>query len=493
MSTIYVPSKMTERKANGGGAAVDCQKNVVMTLLATDEDYDECRNSGLADGKYLQRRKSLLNRKVKERRLFTNQGKADRRMRYLDRRKFLLAKQYESRSSSSSLDLNRSKKSSKITISDELKAKLPGAGKVNDAYAFTGMHHIFDHHSKAVTSIYFANDNKNLIAFGSDDGSVSVCSAMDDPKVLHHLKGHKAPVTDLAWSMSNEILLSCSLDGTVCAWDVQSGDGSGKCIRTVDTGTTKCLCCMFHPLNNNLFLVGTDSNDIKFVNLSTGRISFAFPVGSTPVTTLTIDPAGQYLFVGDKGGILYTYNYSMRTGGPADLERASTIRVVREDSTGGGALTSVAYKGWNRSTDHSPELLVTSSDNCMRLFSITSVPLPPSPSGTPMKNKLVIALQREFRFPTWLRSRLIRSCFCPLISMRDGACVVSGSSDNAVRLYDVLRKSPQNCVTELMGHAAAVLDVSWNYDESLLASCDATGVVILWKRITMAGHVQPIV
>ena len=50
-------------------------------------------------------------------------------------------------------------------------------------------------------------------------------------------------------------------------------------------------------------------------------------------------------------------------------------------------------------------------------------------------------------------------------------CVVSGSEDMAVYFFDV-EKAEKPCVNKLLGHSAPVLDVCWNYDESLLASCD---------------------
>ena len=49
--------------------------------------------------------------------------------------------------------------------------------------------------------------------------------------------------------------------------------------------------------------------------------------------------------------------------------------------------------------------------------------------------------------------------------------LVSGSEDMAV--YSFTHDSPDvTPVTKFLGHSAPVLDVCWNYDETLMASCD---------------------
>ncbi len=76
----------------------------------------------------------------------------------------------------------------------------------------------------------------------------------------------------------------------------------------------------------------------------------------------------------------------------------------------------------------------------------------------------------------------IRSAFCPFLE-NEGICIVSGSEDMSVYIFDVLRPDGKPvCINQLQGHSSTIYDVSWNADETLLASCDATGMVILWKR-----------
>jgi WD40 repeat protein len=62
--------------------------------------------------------------------------------------------------------------------------------------------------------------------------------------------------TGFDWSVSNDLMVTCSLDSTLCLWDV----GSGKCLRVVkDQMGAEMLSCLFQPANNNMVIVSLES------------------------------------------------------------------------------------------------------------------------------------------------------------------------------------------------------------------------------------------
>lgn len=77
---------------------------------------------------------------------------------------------------------------------------MAGGGTIEENYAFTGVYHIFDQHSGAVTAVKFANDDKSRLACCSMDGTVSVCQLIPAPAtVICVLKGHSSGVTGLKY------------------------------------------------------------------------------------------------------------------------------------------------------------------------------------------------------------------------------------------------------------------------------------------------------
>ncbi|CAH1794227.1 unnamed protein product [Owenia fusiformis] len=334
---------------------------------------------------------------------------------------------------------------------------MAGDTSVFENYAFAGMHHIFDQHQASVTRVQFANDDKSKLACSSMDGQLSICHVTPEPPgVVSVLVGHQAGVTDFTWSVSNDIILSVSLDCTARLWNVTSG----KCIRIIeDPLRSEVHCCLFQPLNNNFFVTGNSKGQVYVWNMSTGKV-VKHGTGRTQgkALCLAFHTAGRILWVGDDKGFIYSFIFNIATG---KISKAKKVMVNE-----GHAVTSIQFRTWLSREARDPTVLVNCCDNTLRLYRAQGE------EGN---------LQLKKKFPVKQRSEHTRSIFCPLMSFRMGACVVTGSEDMTVYFFDVERDA-KPCVNKLQGHSAAVIDVCFTHDESLLASCDSTGLVIVWKR-----------
>ncbi|XP_050729025.1 WD repeat-containing protein 13-like [Eriocheir sinensis] len=339
----------------------------------------------------------------------------------------------------------------------EASRAIVGGTSIGENYAFSGMHHIFDQHKESVTMVRFAHNDPGLLACCSLDGTLSICQVADgEPRVLHTLRKHSAGVTGFDWSATNDLLLSCGLDGNVCLWRVSLGE----CLRSVtDQAGSLVLSCVFHPFNANWVVLGNSRGMVQVLNMSTGH----YPKGGTSkvagqVTSLTFDSAGKTLWAGDDKGIIISFLFDLGSG----CLRKGKRCVVSE----GASITSLSARTWASREAPNPTLLVSAGCNALLLYRVVD-----KEGG--------LRLRRKFTIPH--KSEPVRSTFCPLMSFRQGACVVSGCEDCSVWFLDVERDT-RPLINRLQGHAAPVLGVTFNYDESLLATSDASGLVILWKR-----------
>ncbi|XP_028669419.1 WD repeat-containing protein 13 [Erpetoichthys calabaricus] len=340
----------------------------------------------------------------------------------------------------------------------EASRAMAGDTTLSENYAFAGMYHIFDQHvDSAVPKVQFANDDKHLLACCSLDGTLSILALVPaPPSVRLVLKGHLRAVTDFAWSLSNDIIVSTSQDGTLRIWNTEDG----RCIREVsDPDGSELLCCTFQPMNNNLTVVGNSKHNVHVVNISTGK---KVKGGSSKLTgrvlSLSFDAPGKILWAGDDRGSIFSFLFDMATG---KLTKAKRL-VVSE----GSSITSISARSWISREARDPSLLINACVNKLLLYRVVD-------------NEGTLQLKRSFTIQHGSQS--IHSIFCPLMSFRQGACVVTGSEDMCVYFFDVERNT-KAIVNKLQGHSAPVLDVSFNCDESLLASSDAKGMVIIWRR-----------
>ena len=145
----------------------------------------------------------------------------------------------------------------------------------------------------AVTILKFGRASSDLLTYGASDGSLTVCQVSDPPTVLQKLIGHSKDITDFDFSSNNQYIASCSMDKTMRVWEISKG----TCIRVV-YGVSSQLCICFHPVNNNLLLVGNANREINAINFSTGRIVSKLTFDDA-VTALDVDHTGQLVFAGD--------------------------------------------------------------------------------------------------------------------------------------------------------------------------------------------------
>jgi len=451
-------------------------------ILALDARYNVHRstNNNQFRTQYIRRRSQLLREAAK------NKTNADPTLRkeYLRLRRTLLSRKYGPISEASSIRsssargsvsyLDRTGSSLDVSVIGEEKTDgtqtivpskqanasraMVGDKSVGENYAFAGMHHVFDGNcGKPVSTVKFANDEKHTLAYASMDGTVSICK-LDPPdaKVSVVLDGHSDGVTDFAWSLSNDMILTCSLDSTIRLWQTKNG----TCIRVIKStllGMVECRlnCCLFQPVNNNMAVCGNGHGQIAVVNISTGKSSKG---GSGKVSgsvlSMTFDSSGKVLWVGNDKGYITSFTFDLASG---KLRKAHQMSLVKD-----GMITSIQARSWINREARDPSVLVNASKNVLCLYRVTD-------------DRGLLQLRKSFRVKH--TTHMIRSVFCPLISFRQGACVVTANENMNVTFFDIERNE-RPCVNSLQGHSSPVLDISFNYNESLLCSC----IVIVWKR-----------
>lgn len=208
---------------------------------------------------YIRRRNQLLREKLSRDPEISAQ--------YLKLRSELLRRRYGERQEQSSIGSH--------AVSDELsesRTKHVVQRKTTaESFAFAGVHHVFDQHKTAVTMLKFANNDRSKLCCASLDGTLSICEVISTPpKVMALLEGHRSGVTALDWSISNDLIVSSSLDATIRLWRV-CADVEPICLRVVnDQQRAEVLCCSFIPANNNLIVAGNSQGLIQVLNVSTG-------------------------------------------------------------------------------------------------------------------------------------------------------------------------------------------------------------------------------
>uniref|UniRef100_A0A7S0R671 Uncharacterized protein n=1 Tax=Chlamydomonas leiostraca TaxID=1034604 RepID=A0A7S0R671_9CHLO len=370
-------------------------------------------------------------------------------------------------------------------------------------------------------------------------------AASSAPSVRKAQRIHHAPIIALDFSFDNSQLLSGAGDG-IALWDVATASpirtimlsrgpapishlpGVGMAAgmaEALGAGSGVHLgghlkAAKFFPLNYNLALVGTATGQVEVYNCSAGSLFQRYQVAGAfqrGLQVTALDVSNQSVFVGDSWSTIHIWRAEVEKGAAGGGQLA---RLVWQTKLKIGAadvkapIVGCQYVPFCAATD-SPLLLVTSRPAGEGVVAVVRVH-----EGEKARLESVVVCG----VPPMARD--IAAAVCPLSAIAELPRAVMGAEDTQVYIYNLsVTKGSRDAgrasgvsgslasfsaaslvnaalggisafssgmgggstgrplvVVSLKGHRAPVCCVGWDYDESLLASADASGVVIVWER-----------
>ncbi|KNC86686.1 hypothetical protein SARC_01155 [Sphaeroforma arctica JP610] len=327
-------------------------------------------------------------------------------------------------------------------------------------------------------------ESEYTLAVAAMNGKISivrVASGARTCELLHTLEGHSQGVTDLAWLITGELLVSVSLDKTFRVWQVDTGNT----LTTVKVGEP-VLTCALNPINNNWLVLGTAMGSVRTYNCSLGKPVRGGKMDSSQgingdIRCLCFNESGTIVWSGSSNGVVHAFGFDPFTGAMTAL-----MRVIIAEKT---AITSMSYtpawrlRPYSTKDTPAPMLLLSVSNNTAVLLHV-------------MDEKAGLVKQkRSFAVAHTSVSVKAGSIFCNQQQGTggadsadlpgSGACIASGSETGQVYIFDTASKRTVCTLGVNDGVAAQV--VGWNRDQTVLAMGNAKGAVMFWYRTGVAS------
>lgn len=255
-----------------------------------------------------------------------------------------------------------------------------------------------------------------------------------------HLRGHSAPVKDIAFHPGGGLIASCSADTRIKLWQAGTDSFAESATLAGHAGSVEALA--WHPDGSSLASGGADGS-IRLWDVASGGNPLLLTAHTGEVTTLAFDASGRWLFSGS---------------------RDKSIR--RWDLRANNASDSVgAHDDWVREVALSPAgvLASASKDMSIRLWDRSSSRAAADEAGI---------LRRPAR-----RWQAHAGGVDALAYSLDDALLVSGGRDNCLRIWDAAIGRELATLTE---HRRPVLALALHPAGGLLASGGGDNRVVLW-------------
>ena len=269
--------------------------------------------------------------------------------------------------------------------------------------------------------------------------------------VVHcRLTGHTRAITSLFFSLLEDMVVTTSIDKSVRFWNADTGE-----MLKVFTDSSPVPVACFLPFNPSVFVAANSNAVLRLVNATNGMVLQKLKV-EAEVRALKFDDTGLFLLAGTKNGSVHV----LEACDNATLRFKFKLQLAR------GSVTCITFV--SARNGQPPCLLVNSSDS-----SVTIVDCVYGPPGS-----VLINLNVRHRVKVAHSLLPLKCCYSP----SDQGYLISGSEDKGVYVFS-LAKGSNYKMQVLNHHQVPVVAVTTNQQDTLLASADSLGRIVLWRRL----------
>ncbi|XP_073001761.1 WD repeat-containing protein WDS homolog isoform X1 [Typha latifolia] len=293
---------------------------------------------------------------------------------------------------------------------------------------------LYDHKNE-VWFLQFSNNGRYLASSSSDCTAIIWTVHEDDSlSVKHRLEGHLRPISFVAWSPDDKMLLTCGNGEALRLWHVDTGTCN---LRFTDSLNCTISSCAWFPSSEEIVCSSWEPSNRMFTCDLEGNKLNVWEGGRMPkVSDLAVTPDGQLL-----------------------ISICSNREIwIREFTRG---------KEWVIPEEHSITSLSLSRDGMSLIVNLNSqeIHLWKVDASSQVPDKFKGHKQGKY---------VIRSCF------GGSSClfIASGSEDSQIYIW---RRHCGTPIKVLSGHSKTVNCVAWNPAKPhMLASASDDGTVRIW-------------
>lgn len=288
--------------------------------------------------------------------------------------------------------------------------------------------------------------------FPQEDDAAYAQPPADHSNIAVHsrLVGHSRAITSIFFNLLEDQLVTTSIDKSVRFWGIDSGE-----MLKVFTDSSPVPVATFLPFNPQVFVAANSNAVLRLVNVQNGMVLQKLKV-ETEVRALKFDDTGLFLLAGTKSGSIHVLEAS----------DSSTLKFKFKVQLARGGVTCITFVP--ASYGQPPCLLVNTSDSSATIIDCTYGP----PAGV-LTN---LAVRSRVRVAHSLLP--LKCCYSP----SGQGYLISGSEDKEVYIYS-LAKGSNYKMQYLKHHQVPVVAVAVNLQDTLLASADSLGRIVLWRRM----------